>query len=71
MPPVTLAVAEPEAAPLQLAGVGVPVAERTAGATMVAIVVFVHPFASVTVHVYVPALKPEAVAFDPPLGLQE
>jgi hypothetical protein len=40
------------------------------GSVNVMLVVVVHPLASVTVHVYVPAAKLLAVAAFPPLGCQ-
>jgi hypothetical protein len=39
------------------------------GSVMLNVAVVMHPFASVTVQVYVPAASPDAVAFVPPLGV--
>jgi hypothetical protein len=39
------------------------------GCVIVTVAVAVHPLASVTVAVYVPALKPVPVAFVPPVGV--
>ena len=67
VPPVADAVAAPSLAPLQLVFVGVPIAAtRAVGSVTVTDSVSVHPLASVTVTVYVPAVKPDAVAEDPP-----
>ncbi len=59
VPPEADAVAEPSLPPLQLTLVGVPMlATNKAGSVMVMLEVSVHPFASVTVTVYVPAPTP-------------
>ncbi|MOA16159.1 hypothetical protein D3C78_1363560 [compost metagenome] len=44
---------------------------KAEGCVMVKLCVSVHPFASVTVTVYVPAVRPVAVAAVPPLGAHE
>ncbi|MNE24007.1 hypothetical protein D3C80_1172810 [compost metagenome] len=46
-------------------------ATKAAGSVIVKLWVSVHPFASVTVTVYVPAVRPVAVAAVPPLGAHE
>ncbi|MOA04127.1 hypothetical protein D3C78_1236650 [compost metagenome] len=46
------------------------VATKAAGSVIVKLWVSVHPFASVSVTVYVPAESPVAVAPVPPLGAQ-
>jgi len=67
VPPDPDAVADPSLLPLQLTSVGVPIETDTAvGCAMVVDSVSVHPLASVTVTVYVPAVRPVAVAEDPP-----
>ena len=67
VPPVAEAVAEPSLPPLQLTFVGVPMEATTAvGSVIVTDSVSVHPLASVTVTVYVPAVKLDAVAEEPP-----
>ena len=71
VPPVALTVAVPFVALLHVkftcdCNEGVtPILAAT-----VTVVVVVHPFASVTVHVYVPAANPVAFAFVPPEGVQ-
>ena len=69
VPPPAVAVALPLLLP-QEAGIVEVLTVNTAGWVIVAEAVFVQLFASVTVTVYVPALKPVAVAFVPPLGVQ-
>ena len=72
VPPDPDAVADPSFPPLQLTLVGVPIETDTAvGSVIVTSSVSVHPFASVIVTVYVPAVSPEAVAEDPPPPDQE
>jgi hypothetical protein len=69
LPPVGAAVADPSSAPLQET-----FEEEVMEAVMppvlftVVVVVVLHPFASVTVQVYVPASREEAVAVVPPDG---
>ncbi len=72
VPPLTETVAAPLLPPLQETGVVLdtdPLSEL--GWDTVAEAVVVHPFASVTVAVYVPAARPEAVADVPPDGDHE
>ena len=57
--------------PLHNTGVEVVDATSSVGSVTVALVVIVHPFASVTVTVYAPALSPLAVAAVPPDGDHE
>jgi len=68
VPPVAEAVADPFDPPLHDTFVGVPtlVVTPVAGCVMVVVSVSVHPLASVTVTVYVPAVNEEAVAEEPP-----
>ena len=66
VPPDPDAVAVPSAAPLQPALVEEMLTATAVGSAMVTSSVSVHPFASVAVTVYVPAVSPEAVAEDPP-----
>ncbi|MNT53061.1 hypothetical protein D3C72_1901290 [compost metagenome] len=71
VPPVTATVADPVAEPLHAIFVcALAVATKAAGSVIVKLWVSVHPFASVTVTVYVPAESPVAVAPVPPLGAQ-
>ena len=62
MPLEAVTVAVPFVPPLQLMFVCAVIdADNAVGCVIVALVVFVHPLASVTVTVYVEALKPVAV----------
>ena len=63
MPPVAVTVAEPVAPPKQSTFVCAVIvaANAAAGSVMVTVAVVVHPPASVTVTVYVPAARPVAV----------
>src|SRR5579863_6793573 len=65
-PPVTLAVRVPE--PTQIIGGPLKLTLRAVGSVMLAEAELVHPWASVTVMVYVPADKPVPVAFVIPPG---
>lgn len=72
VPPLTETVAAPLLPPLQETWVVLdtdPLSEL--GCDTVAEAVVVHPLASVTVAVYVPAARPEAVADVPPDGDHE
>ena len=71
VPPFAFTFALPVDAPLHKAGVAVAAAVRRVGSETVAVVCIVHPFASVTVTVYVPAERLEAVATVPPEGDHE
>jgi hypothetical protein len=63
VPPTTVRLILPLLTPAQVAFTLVAVADSaTAGSVMIAVAVLIHPFASVTVTVYVPAAKPVAVA---------
>lgn len=72
VPPEGAAVADPLSAPLQDTFV-VELMEALTPAELftTAVVVLLHPFASVMVHVYVPAESPVAVAAVPPEGAHE
>ena len=68
MPPVTVNVIEPFEPPLQNTGVATGVKTRAGGWVTVALAVVVQPLASVTVTVYVPAVKPLGFcAVEPPV----
>ena len=58
MPPVAVTLAVPLLPPKQLTGVALHVAANCAGSVTIDSQVAVHPLASVTVTVYVPAVKP-------------
>jgi hypothetical protein len=60
-PPLAVITAEPFAAPLHVAFVGVLEAETAVGFVIVTVVVAVHPLAEVTVTLYVPAPNPVIV----------
>jgi len=72
LPPVGAAVADPSSAPLQET-FDMDVMEAVIPPVLVTetVVVVLHPFASVTVQVYVPAGSEEAVAPVPPDGAHE
>ncbi len=72
MPPLTVILAAPFAPPLQEIFVcDETEATKADGWVMVAVLVVVQLFTSVTVQVYAPADKPVAVAAVPPLGADE
>jgi hypothetical protein len=54
-----------------VAGVEEEIAVRTGGSVMLNVTVAVHPLASVTVQVYVPAVSEAAVEAVPPAGDHE
>ena len=58
MPPVTVKSIAPLDEPLQLLGVALALRVKISGSVTVADIVAVQPFESVTVTVYVPAVKP-------------
>jgi hypothetical protein len=60
----------PVLAPKQATFMEAKEVDSTAGSVIVTEAVAVHKSKSVTVMVYVPALKPVAVVFDPPDGVQ-
>ena len=66
VPPTAKALADPFEPPLQLTLVTVVEAVTAVGCVIVTLAVVVHVFASVTVTVYVPAVKADFVAVDPP-----
>ena len=71
MPAVTFTVALPVLSPLQFMLLPADaVIEGPPALDTAAVAVLVHPFASVTVTVYEPATRFDAVAPDPPVGLQ-
>jgi predicted metal-binding membrane protein len=57
VPPVTVTFIDPSAAALHVTFAEVFEAANAAGSVIVALVVVVHPFASVTVKIYVPGVK--------------
>lgn len=69
VPPVTVTVAEP-LLPLQVEPVLVTEGASAGGSVMVTVCVCTQLPASVTVQVYVPAVRPVAVAAVPPEGVQ-
>jgi hypothetical protein len=70
VPPEAVTAAEPVLPPKQSTGDEVAVAVSAVGCVTVVIAVAVHPFASVTVTVYVPAVSELALALVPPVGVQ-
>ena len=68
---MTVAVADPSQEPKQVTGVTEVTTLSTAGSVMVAVVMAVHPLASVTVSEYVPAQRPVAVDVVCPPGIHE
>src|SRR5688572_30292071 len=70
VPPPAVAVALPVFPPKQRTGVMVAETVSNVGCVIVTVAVLVHPLASVTVTVYVPAVKPVAAALVPPEGVQ-
>ena len=71
MAPLTVTEADPFVPPLQATFVCDVPTVNAAGCVTVYDLVAVHPLASVTVTVYVPAASPVAVAPVPPDGAQE
>ena len=67
VPPVALAVADPSETPLQLASVPDMDADTAVGSVTTDVAVSVHPLASVTVIVYVPAVNPVTIEDVPPV----
>jgi hypothetical protein len=68
VPPEVVTEAVPVVPPLQSTGVVAVVAVTAVGCVKVTLAVVLHPFASVTVTVYDPAINPVAVAPVPPEG---
>ena len=70
MPPEAITEADPLAFP-QVDCMNEVVREIAVGCVTVVIAVVIHPFASVIVHVYVPAINPDALAVFPHEGAHE
>lgn len=70
MPPLAVTTAVPSLFPLQSTSVDVAVAASTAGSVTLTVAVDEHPKESVMVHVYVPIVRPVAIAAVPPEGIQ-
>jgi len=70
VPPLAVTTAVPSQTALQLTLVAVADAVSGKGSVITTDRTMVHPFASVTVHVYVPAQRPAAAAPVPPDGAQ-
>ena len=70
MPPVAVTAADPFVPPLQFIAVVAVLSERTLGCSIVVVEIELHPFASVIVTLYAPAVNEFAEDKLPPDGAQ-